>query len=260
MKTTKYFLIAFVLLFNVKAYSWGDKGHKMVAAIARELMTKSAINSVQKYLGNDMSFEKAAVWMDDLKDDEKYNFMKPWHFVNATYGKKYKPSNDSNAINTINKVIASLKNRKGRTDEQIKQDIMILFHLVGDIHQPLHCGYAEDKGGNSVEAPFNGNKKSSLHTLWDTGIIEYKKMTYQECLKLKESGKIDLATLDKKSVLAWFDEARLLLDTVYVSKNHKITSITITAKYVETATRIIKERILISGSRLATILNDVFPD
>jgi hypothetical protein len=39
-------------------------------------------------------------------------------------------------------------------------------HLVGDIHQPLPAGFAEDCGGNSVEMRFNG-RKEKLHSLWN---------------------------------------------------------------------------------------------
>lgn len=43
-------------------------------------------------------------------------------------------------------------------------------HLVGDIHQPLHAGYAEDRGGNffQLQAFMRG---SNQHALWDVGLI-----------------------------------------------------------------------------------------
>ena len=52
-------------------------------------------------------------------------------------------------------------------------------HLVGDIHQPLHAGFAEDRGGNSVEVRFNG-RKETLHLLWDTALLELEKGTPTE--------------------------------------------------------------------------------
>ncbi|HEU4639254.1 MAG TPA: S1/P1 nuclease [Candidatus Binatia bacterium] len=39
------------------------------------------------------------------------------------------------------------------------------------MHQPLHAGFAEDRGGNSVDVRFNG-KKENLHSLWDTALVE----------------------------------------------------------------------------------------
>ena len=48
---------------------------------------------------------------------------------------------------------------------------MYLTHLVGDVYQPLHAGYLDDKGGNKyqLQAFMRG---SNLHALWDSGIIK----------------------------------------------------------------------------------------
>jgi hypothetical protein len=35
---------------------------------------------------------------------------------------------------------------------------LFVAHLVGDIDQPLHAGFAEDRGGNSVDVSFKGRK------------------------------------------------------------------------------------------------------
>lgn len=42
-----------------------------------------------------------------------------------------------------------------------------LVHLVADVHQPLHAGHLDDKGGNTyqLQAFMRG---SNLHALWDT--------------------------------------------------------------------------------------------
>jgi hypothetical protein len=50
---------------------------------------------------------------------------------------------------------------------------------VGDIHQPLHGGFAENRGGNSVEVRFNGSKEN-LHSLWDTALVELEQGTPTE--------------------------------------------------------------------------------
>ena len=50
---------------------------------------------------------------------------------------------------------------------------------VGDIHQPLHAGFAEDRGGNSVDVRFNG-KKENLHSLWDKALVELEQGTPAE--------------------------------------------------------------------------------
>ena len=56
-------------------------------------------------------------------------------------------------------------------------DLLELFHLIGDLHQPLHVGFGEDKGGNTFEVQFN-DKGSNLHKVWDSEIIEYKNLRF----------------------------------------------------------------------------------
>ncbi|KAL6077439.1 hypothetical protein QOT17_002314 [Balamuthia mandrillaris] len=48
--------------------------------------------------------------------------------------------------------------------------LSFLTHYVGDIHQPLHVGYAKDKGGNLHRVHFFG-RSSDLHTVWDSLLL-----------------------------------------------------------------------------------------
>ncbi len=57
--------------------------------------------------------------------------------------------------------------------------LRFIAHLGGDIHQPLHAGFAEDLGGDSVEVRFNG-RKENLHSLWDTALVELEPGTQAE--------------------------------------------------------------------------------
>ena len=61
-----------------------------------------------------------------------------------------------------------------------------IAHLIGDIHQPLHAGFAEDPGGNSVDVRFNG-RKENLHSLWNTGLVELEEGTPAEVASRVES-------------------------------------------------------------------------
>ena len=49
--------------------------------------------------------------------------------------------------------------------------LKFLGHFVGDVHQPLHVGYARDLGGNEVEACVPGNESTNLHAVWDGFIL-----------------------------------------------------------------------------------------
>ena len=59
---------------------------------------------------------------------------------------------------------------RSRPREQRLQALKFVVHFVGDVHQPLHAGYAHDKGGNDVQINLNG-RGSNLHSLWDSGML-----------------------------------------------------------------------------------------
>jgi hypothetical protein len=52
--------------------------------------------------------------------------------------------------------------------------ILYIGHWYGDLHQPLHISFADDRGGNSVKAPgpCSGSFEASLHSVWDTCVVE----------------------------------------------------------------------------------------
>ena len=56
------------------------------------------------------------------------------------------------------------------TDEEKLAALKFLGHWVGDIHQPLHAASQDDRGGNHIRT--RGSSCESLHTLWDSCIVE----------------------------------------------------------------------------------------
>src|SRR5438309_534896 len=62
--------------------------------------------------------------------------------------------------------------RTSNNDQAKLNSLKFLGHWVGDIHQPLHVSFADDRGGNFIRE--SGPCVNSLHTVWDTCIIEKK--------------------------------------------------------------------------------------
>ena len=46
--------------------------------------------------------------------------------------------------------------------DNLTESLMFLAHFVGDIHQPLHVGFEEDEGGNTIIVHWY-RRKSNLH-------------------------------------------------------------------------------------------------
>jgi len=49
--------------------------------------------------------------------------------------------------------------------------VKMLINLIGDLHQPMHVGFAGDDNGRKVEVIFRG-RTMSLYDVWDKGISE----------------------------------------------------------------------------------------
>ena len=152
----------------------------------------------------------------------------------------------------LTKTIEKLKNYKSLSKAEVKIKLCILFHLVGDLHQPLHVGYGEDKGGNNYQISFYG-RGTNLHSFYDSGIIEYKNLTLPQCLKVKTYTKEELSQIEKIDVVEWANQSRSYLPTIYKTYGAKIND-----SYVDTNYIIIQEQIQKAGIRLASVLKETF--
>lgn len=257
LKYMKKILIATGFMFALvtasqQLFAWGKTGHELVGSIAYHFLDDSTKKRVQDFLGN-MSFEEAANWMDDSRSNSYYDYMRTWHYLDMDKGEKYEGSAERNILTVLHSAINDLKQYKTQKPKDVKRDLLLIFHLVGDLHQPLHCGYAVDKGGNTitVTSPYvSGN----LHSIWDTQILEFKKINMDSCLELYNT--IDPKAIDEMSKineLKWMYESRSLLDTVYSFKENFLD-----LKYVDSNANIIKKQLLVAGIRLAAILKQMF--
>lgn len=252
MKRILAFTAAALLLGMSQAQAWGSRGHKIVAHIAQAALDKSVIDSVKYYL-DETSFGEAAVWMDEVRSDHNYDYMKPMHYINVEKDKTYVKTSGPNIINELNRVMSDLQNRRGKSKDVIKQDLMMLFHLVGDLHMPLHAGYGDDKGGNDIKVDFLGTS-SNLHRVWDTNIIEDQNITANSCIpylnSLSVAERKDIQTID---VVKWMDDSRALLPEAYDFKDGVITK-----SYVEKNVPVIEKQLGKAGLRLASALTQIF--
>lgn len=251
----RYSLPVFLLIFlfaNQQSFGWGKTGHEIVAEIAIQQLSSETKGKVLAVLG-DITPEHAGTWMDEMRSDHNYDYMKPWHYINIAKGQSYAPTTDENIVNQLIWTIRELKHTQTLCGPQTKTDVLELFHLIGDLHQPLHAGYGEDKGGNTIQVSFMGNG-TNLHSLWDDGIIQQQHITLAGCEQLYGSlSKLEIAMVSKIDVVAWMNESREALPQVYDFDGHKIDEI-----YAAKNKAFIEKRLLYAGLRLAAVLENVF--
>jgi len=235
-----------------------------------------------------MIFMIAATWPDRIKTDDHYkddgtdggnrpdgkptnsqNFgyadllrHKYWHFVDIPFtqdGTKLPGIPVPNAQTQINVFRAVL--RSNSSDALKSYDLAWLLHVVGDVHQPLHCSerYGKtqpkgDAGGNFVKLcalPC----KDELHAFWDglPGDSDKPVDAIKAAKKLPKTNKNLAGKLDPG---VWTKESFSLRTFVYSgpiglgSGPFKMTN-----AYRKTALAIANQRVALAGVRLGNILN-----
>ena len=229
----------------------GQKRARLSGRNCLYLFRPSVQTIVTKYL-NGRSIQDAANWMDELRDDHSYDYLKPYHYVNFDKGVKVVNHEGDNIIFRLTQTIQELKNYKNLSDEDVKMKICIIFHLVGDLHQPLHVGFGTDKGGNTQQINYNG-KGTNLHSFFDSGIINARNISLSDCLSLNTYSKHQIKRLGKINTVKWAKESRSYLPTIYDYKSNVIPE-----TYVDTQAPIIKKQLLNAGLRLAAVLTAIF--
>jgi hypothetical protein len=181
--------------------------------------------------------------------------MRKWHYINLEPNEAYSPTieNGDNVVTQLDAAIRNLKTRRNLTPEQVKLNLKVLFHLMGDLHNPLHVGYGNDRGGNDVKVIYN-DKTFSLHRIWDTEIVETQTNAKGDVMdRLQHTKKRKLKRLARGSAQNWFLNSRAALPVVY-----SLSSDTITTPYLEQGYPVAQNLLFLGGVRLGITLNDIF--
>jgi hypothetical protein len=252
-------LIVSLTISSLSVFSnddWGKTGHRTTGKIAEKHLTRKAKKAIHKLLeGESLAF--VSTFADEIKSDKKYNKFYSWHYVNFPLDGNYKDSEKNpkgDLITGINHCIAVLKDNNSTKEDKVFY-LKILVHLVGDLHQPMHVGQAEDKGGNDIKVKWF-YKSSNLHRVWDTDMIAEYKMSYTELAdSVEELSKTEINQIKNGSVLDWVSETHELTREVYnsVEENENLRY-----KYSYKYLSSVRKQLQKGGIRLAKLLNEIF--
>jgi nuclease S1 len=250
----KTIIILFIFL-AVRASSWGLTGHRVVGQIAENYLSRKARKEVKKILG-DETLADVANWMDFIKSEPAYDYMKPWHYVTIAEGQTYATSEkvpEGDVIWAINKFIGELKTDTLTLEEQ-QFALKSLVHLVGDIHQPLHVGNGMDRGGNDVKLKYFW-QNSNLHRVWDSGMIDGQNLSYTEWVaRIDHTSKTQVESWQLASINDWAMESYTMRSSVYAIGERK----NLNYRYNYDHINQVELRLQQAGVRLAGVLNDIF--
>jgi S1/P1 Nuclease len=243
-------------------------------------------------------FQHAAYWPDIARglpavEREKYN-RPTWHYVTnplfldssdrdvlasrlqINNSAKYPtdaPKDEYNVLQAIKHCQAALRSRAGPEANAVAY--CWLFHLVGDIHQPLHSTslYSVkqfpdgDRGGNSI--PLAGGE--NLHSRWDglLGRRDLLRNVDMEVAELSDRQYRDVWRLAAKVTdpRKWADESHDLCksvvysDAILNSVRHtpagaKMMPMKLPTAYMQQAGDVARRRVITAGVRLGTLLGE----
>lgn len=259
MKPIPLLILTLALIYSPHNYSakkWGATGHRVVGAIADQYTSNKTKRHLKKLL-NHQSLALVSTHGDDIKSDPRYKAYDIWHYVNIPFEHTYETSK-KNPKGDLVTGIAYCK--RIITDDTSSDDdkafhLKMLIHLIGDLHQPMHIGRAEDKGGNDIKVKWF-YKDTNLHRVWDSQMIESYGMSYSELAENADNlARAQVNSLQKGTIVDWVNETQLLTKEIYNSiEIGENLQYAYSYKHLNTA----RTQMQMAGIRLAKVLNDLF--
>jgi hypothetical protein len=253
------FIIPAILLTHI-AFCWGQTGHRVIAEIAQNHLTKKTKKEIAKLFGKE-TLAWWSNWADFIKSDSTYDDLYSWHFVNVRgtlskpeFTKAINSLTDKNLYSQVKEMQAQLKD-KTLPVAQRQMALKLLVHFMGDLAQPLHSGHADDEGGNKIVV-FWFDRKTNLHTLWDSQLVEQQQYSYTEYARLLDiANAADVKAIQAGTLEDWFFESYSAAEEIYKSATNEAK---LSYNYNYKYQALLNQQLLKGGLRLAEILNQTF--
>ena len=273
-------MLLFVLVPSI-ALSWGEDGHRVVCQIAFDELTTAARSEVNRLLALDPDFDSFAESCLFADSPERIRFLD--HFINMPRSAQAIttadcPLAESCVIRAIQNDFGVLQDSESGDTEKLLA-LKLLGHWVGDVHQPMHVSFKDDRGGNSnnVNVDIPG---VNLHGVWDYLIIsrnlgddylriaarlresiaDEQRMAWKLDSPIEwanESFQITIAAsvtyCVQKQGACWYSSGNRVLD-----EGEPWRDFTITDDYLEMHAALVSQRLQQAGVRLAELLNQAF--
>ena len=253
--------------FSPEAMAWGKEGHQIIAYIAAQQLSPKAREGVAALLGGDAeaSLVEVSTWADDIKRSRRDTG--PWHYVDIPisapgYDAGRDCPNGECVVAQIDRDLAVIADKRLAAPVRAEA-LRFLIHFVGDIHQPLHTSNNDDRGGNEIRVYF-GRRRTNLHALWDTPLVE---QLGRDPFVVATSIEAKI-TADQKSSwskgrpVEWANEthsvARQFVYSDLSGRGETRAPIILLPDYGLQKAPVVRTQLARAGTRLAWVLNRVF--
>lgn len=236
------------------ARAYGPTGHRVIGQIAENHLSPSAKAAVAEILGKE-TLADVSTWADWIKSDPSWDHAYTWHYVNIGSGETYESSHKNEEGDAVVKLLEYVEVLKSDDATLDKKQIALkwIVHLVGDLHQPLHVGHAEDRGGNSNKVTWFGNS-SNLHRVWDSGLIDSTDLSFSEMAESIDR-RIDVTVESgpEIDVMLWISEALEVRKKAYEEPEPSFSG---SYNYVFDKLGLLEVQLKKAGLRLAKLIED----
>lgn len=259
MKKLLTTLLAITILGTFQLHAdddWSATGHRVVGKIAAKHLKSSTKKHIKKLLNN-QSLDFVSTYADDIKSDKRYNEFYTWHYINMPLDSNYEESEKSkngDLVSGINYCIKIIKDEHSSMEDKSFY-LKLLIHFMGDLHQPMHIGLVEDKGGNDFKLQWF-NKDTNLHSVWDRELIDSYGMSYSELTDNAEVlNKNQIKAIQEGTLIDWVNDTHVLTRHVYATVK---PGENLRYNYSYDNFETVRSQLQKAGIRLAKVLNDLF--
>ena len=260
------FLLSLLIgIFSSQSWAWGPEGHQTTGYIAQSLLTPEARVRLNQIMpGVDLG--QVATWMDDERNVLKKTIpgSAQWHFYNLPVCDS-KPKKDicakgNCAVSKIDEYAQVLVSPNASNQDKVFA-LRVIVHVVGDLHQPLHAGDNDDRGGNKIKV----GEHTNLHSEWDHAFVKKlakgkSSKSLADELKIKYSD--DMKGWQSSDPLSWADESNQFARSVAYGKlpgfscNETYLFVEkLPSSYIDDSQLVVEKRLAMGGARIAYVLN-----
>jgi hypothetical protein len=251
-----------------QALAWSGSAHIDISWLAWNLMGRTGKRYLRQHLGKDpRDIYRASTWPDSDAAIGKYPESDKLHYSNTPYRdcQSFDLGRDCGRRGSRKCIVTGFTNFAIMASDPSQPDIVradaikFLLHLLADMHQPLHTGFSDDFGGNSIHL---SQPEMSLHEIWDNGLFNTS-IQEKSVPPLENTIQLPRDMSSRENLLQYASEVVSETSTKYTC-DYAYTDTT--GKYIETNSilsedymisrkAIAMDRLRIAGIRLAEFIS-----
>jgi hypothetical protein len=253
------FLLMMLGGYAPAALAFSAEAHRAVGTLAESYLCPATRSYLAPLLAGS-NLANAGVWADAVRDEPAWRHTRSWHYIDIADGESLEEAAVSDRDNVLSAIRRSEKDLADTRLSLEQRSVALRFfvHFVADVHQPLHVGRPEDRGGHEIEVRW-GDERLSLHAFWDAHALLRAEGLSREDLAFAIGA---LASGQEQrwqagSVYDWAEESRQLRRLAYDLPAARRGEIRLSSRYVAAARNVTSQRLAQAAVRLAGRLNEL---